>query len=66
MINRLIDYDLHSRRPESRVQLPHEAEDEGSGLKTKLDSLTRKYPVALIAAGLVAGVCLGYWVKRKP
>lgn len=66
MINRLIDYDLDAKRPESHVQLPYETEDEDSGLKAKLESLTRKYPTALIAAGLVTGVFLGYWVKRKP
>lgn len=65
MINRLIDYDLPSSGYERQTPLPEQADPDDSFLKSKLESFTEHYPVALIAAGLAAGVFLGCWVKRK-
>lgn len=65
----MIDLVQQYRKRESQRPSPEDERDASSdeaqtlGL-AQLEELVRNHPVAAISAGLVAGLALGWWVKR--
>ena len=67
MINRISEQERNGRVERSVADM---ASDMGrqvmQNLKTsKLETVVREHPGAVLAVGLAAGILLGWWVKRR-
>lgn len=64
MINRMTDYDPVTEA-DPRAMAPESSESLLQNPAGTINGFVRRHPEAILVTGVVLGLALGWWVKRK-